>query len=64
VRARRRHLERDGLAIEELAAELRRRDERDAINTHRAEDAVEVDTTELSLDEVVDRIARLVEAAR
>ena len=64
VRARRRHLERDGLAIEELAEELRRRDERDAINTHRAEDAVEVDTTELSLDEVVDRIARLVEAAR
>ena len=64
VRARRRHLERDGLAIEELAAELRRRDERDAINTHRAEDAVEVDTTELSLDEVIDRIARLVEAAR
>jgi cytidylate kinase len=64
VRARRRHLERGGLAIEELAEELRRRDERDAINTHRAEDAVEVDTTELSLDEVVDRIARLVEAAR
>ena len=64
VRARRRHLERDGLAIEELAEELRRRDERDAINTHRAEDAVEVDTTELSLDEVVDRIARLDEAAR
>jgi len=64
VRARRRHLERDGLEIGELAEELRRRDERDAINTHRAEDAVEVDTTELSLDEVVDRIARLVEAAR
>ena len=64
VRARRRHLERDGLAIEELAEELRRRDERDAINTHRAEDAVEVDTTELSLDEVIDRIAGLVEAAR
>ena len=64
VRARRRHLERDGLAIEELAEELRRRDERDAINTHRAEDAVEVDTTELSLDQVIDRIAGLVEAAR
>ena len=64
VRARRRHLERDGLAIEELAEELRRRDERDAINTHRAEDAFEVDTTELSLDEVIDRISGLVEAAR
>jgi cytidylate kinase len=64
VRARRRHLERDGLGIDELAEELRRRDERDAINTHRAPDAVEVDTTELPLDQVIERIARLVEAAR
>ena len=64
VRARRRHLERDGLGIDELAEELRRRDERDAVNTHRAVDAVEVDTTTLRLDEVIDRIAGLVEAAR
>ena len=64
VRARRRHLERDGLEIEELAEELRRRDERDAVNTHRAEDAVEVDTTDLSLDEVIDLIAGLVQEAR
>jgi cytidylate kinase len=64
VRARRRHLERDGLEIGELAEELRRRDERDAINTHRAVDAVEVDTTTLSLDEVIDRIAGLVAVAR
>ena len=64
VRARRRHLERDGLEIGELADVLRRRDERDAVNTHRAPDAVEVDTTELSLDQVIDRIAGLVEAAR
>jgi cytidylate kinase len=64
VRARRRHLERDGLEIEELAEELRRRDERDAVNTHRAGDAVEVDTTDLSLDEVIDLIARLVREAR
>jgi cytidylate kinase len=64
VRARRRHLERDGLEIGELAEELRRRDERDAINTHRAPDAIEVDTTELGLEQVIDRIAELVEAAR
>ena len=64
VRARRRHLERDGLEIGELAEELRRRDERDAINTHRAPDAVEVDTTGLSLEQVIDRIAGLVEGAR
>lgn len=64
VRARRRHAERNGLAMEELAEELRRRDERDAANTHRAPDAVEVDTTELGLAEVVDRIASLVAEAR
>src|SRR6187397_193082 len=54
VRVRRRHAEREGLG----------RDERDAINTHKAEDAVEVDTTELTLDEVVDRVASLVAGAR
>lgn len=64
VRARRRHLERDGLEIGELADELRRRDERDAVNTHRAPDAVEVDTTELDLEQVIERIAALVGAAR
>jgi cytidylate kinase len=64
VRARRRHAERNGLEMAELAEELRRRDERDAINTHRAADAIEVDTTALSLDDVVDRIASLVEVAR
>jgi CMP/dCMP kinase len=64
VRARRRHAEREGLGVEELAEELRRRDERDAVNTHQAADAVEVDTTELTLDEVVDRVAALVAGAR
>ena len=64
VRVTRRHAEREGLAVDELAEELRRRDERDAINTHQAPDAVEVDTTELTLDEVVDRVAALVVAAR
>ncbi len=64
VRAERRHAERDGIDREELAAELRRRDERDAANTHRAADAVEIDTTSLTLDEVLDRIVALVEARR
>jgi cytidylate kinase len=49
--------------MEELAEELRRRDERDAANTHRAPDAVEVDTTELSLEDVVEQIVGLVEEA-
>lgn len=64
VRAKRRHAEREGVDAESLATALRDRDERDAVNTHRAPDAVEIDTTELALDEVVDRIARLVEARR
>jgi cytidylate kinase len=64
VRAERRHAEREGVGREELASELRRRDERDAANTHRADDAVEIDTTGLSVGEVVDRIVRLVEERR
>ena len=64
VRVTRRHAEREGLGVDELAEELRRRDARDAINTHQAPDAIEVDTTELTLDEVVDRVAALVAAAR
>ncbi len=64
VRAQRRHAERDGIAAAALADELRRRDERDAANTHRAPDAVEVDTTELTLDQVVDLIGDLVAERR
>jgi cytidylate kinase len=64
VRARRRHAERDGIEAEVLAEELRRRDERDAANTHRAPDAVDVDTTDLTLDEVVDRIVELATVRR
>ncbi len=61
VRAGRRHAEREGSDAGELADAMRRRDERDAANTYRAPDAVEIDTTELTLDEVVDRIEALVE---
>lgn len=60
VRARRRHVERGSGAAEETAEHMRRRDERDAVNTHRAPDAVVLDTTELTLGQVVDRIEALV----
>jgi len=60
VRAARRHAERQGIAADELAEEMQRRDERDRINTHRADDAVEVDTTHLELEQVVDLIEGLV----
>ena len=59
VRAARRHAERDGMEVEVLADEMRRRDERDAANTHRAGDAIELDTTFLDLEQVIDRIEAL-----
>jgi cytidylate kinase len=64
VRAERRHAEREGIDRAELAAELRRRDERDAVNTHRAADAIEVDTTSLTLEQVIERIVAVVEERR
>ena len=64
-RARRREADRPGVEAERLAADLRHRDERDAINTRPADDAVQLDTTELTIDEVVKRISQLVaEASR
>jgi cytidylate kinase len=63
-RARRRLADREGIDADALAADLRRRDERDAVNTQPAPDAVLLDTTQLSVDEVVSRIAELVERAR
>ena len=63
-RARRRTAERPGVAADTLAADLRSRDERDAINTLPADDAVLLDTTQLSVAEVVERIAELVESRR
>ncbi len=64
VRAQRRTADRPGVSAGALAADLKARDERDAINTKPAEDAVLLDTTDLTVDEVVDRIADLVGAKR
>jgi cytidylate kinase len=61
-RARRRRAERPEIGAEALATDLRLRDERDAAQMQSASDAETIDTTELNVDEVVDRIERLVEA--
>jgi cytidylate kinase len=61
-RARRRRAERPEVGAEALATDLRLRDERDAAQMQSAPDAETIDTTELNVDEVVDRIERLVEA--
>lgn len=63
-RARRRTADRPGVGVETLAADLQQRDERDAVNTQPADDAVRLDTTDLTIEEVVDRIAELVTEAR
>lgn len=63
-RARRRSAERPGVGSETLATDLRRRDEQDAPNTLPADDAVILDTTGLTVEEVVESIAELVEARR
>ncbi|HZO35971.1 MAG TPA: d(CMP) kinase [Solirubrobacteraceae bacterium] len=62
-RARRRAAE-AGLPVDEVLAQQRARDARDSEREHsplrRATDAVEVDTTGLSVEQVVDRISALV----
>jgi len=59
-RARRRTADRPEIGEEALATGLRLRDERDAAQMQPAPDAQEIDTTELSVEEVVDRIEQLV----
>jgi cytidylate kinase len=61
-RARRRVAERPGLAADALATDLRLRDERDAAQMRAAPDAEQIDTTSLSIDDVVARIEKLVRA--
>jgi cytidylate kinase len=61
-RARRRVAERPEIGAEALATDLRLRDERDAINMQPAEDAEMIDTTDLTVDEVVTHIEQLIQA--
>ena len=62
VRAKRRQLERPDIGGDALATDLRLRDESDAARMQPAEDATRIDTTELDVEDVVDRIERLVRA--
>jgi cytidylate kinase len=59
-RARRRVADRPEIGEEALATDLRLRDERDAAQMTAAPDSQEIDTTELSVGEVVDLIEQLV----
>jgi cytidylate kinase len=60
IRASRRAAERPGIGPDALATDLRHRDESDAVQMQPARDATEIDTTELTVDEVVAQIEELV----
>jgi CMP/dCMP kinase len=62
TRAERRQLERPDIGGDALATDLRLRDESDAARMQPAEDAELIDTTELDVEDVVDRVERLVRA--
>ena len=59
-RAKRRVAERPGIGADALATDLRLRDESDAARMQPAADAIEIDTTSLEVEDVVDRIEALV----
>jgi CMP/dCMP kinase len=60
VRASRRLAERPEIGADALATDLRLRDQSDAARMQPAEDAVQIDTTDLDVEDVVGRIERLV----
>jgi cytidylate kinase len=64
VRARRRQAERPGIGTDALATDLRERDESDAERMRPADDAVQIDTTNLEVEDVVARIEEMVRAVR
>jgi cytidylate kinase len=62
VRASRRQHERPEIGADALATDLRLRDESDAARMRPAEDAIQIDTTELDVEDVVSQIEELVRA--
>jgi CMP/dCMP kinase len=62
-RTRRRLAERPGLGPDALATDLRLRDQSDAPQMEPADDAVEINTTHLTVEEVVERIEEMVRTA-
>jgi CMP/dCMP kinase len=62
IRAGRRLAERPEIGADALATDLRLRDESDAARMRPAEDAIQIDTTELDVEDVVAEIEELVRA--
>ena len=61
VRARRRQVERPDIGGDALATDLRLRDQSDAARMQPADDADQIDTTDLQVEDVVTRIEELVQ---
>ena len=64
VREERRQAERPDIGADALATDLRARDDSDRARMQPAEDALEIDTSDLDVDDVVDRIEAIVRRAR
>ncbi|HEY6835937.1 MAG TPA: (d)CMP kinase [Gaiellaceae bacterium] len=62
IRAKRRMAERPEIGADALATDLRLRDQSDAARMRPADDAVQIDTTDLDVEDVVDQIEELVRA--
>jgi cytidylate kinase len=62
IREQRRLAERPDIGADALATDLRARDESDAVRMQPAKDALEIDTSDLDVADVVDRIEALVRA--
>jgi cytidylate kinase len=61
-RAKRRMAERPGIGADALATDLRARDEKDAVRMQPADDATEIDTTNLEVEQVEEQIEQMVRA--
>ena len=59
-RAKRRMAERPGIGADALTTDLRARDEKDAVRMQPAQDAQEIDTTNLRVEDVVEQIETMV----
>ena len=62
IREQRRLAERPDIGADALATDLRARDESDMVRMQPAEDALEIDTSDLDVADVVDQIEKLVRA--
>ena len=62
IRAKRRLAERPEIGADALATDLRIRDQSDAARMQPAEDAIQIDTTDLDVEDVVGQIEELVRA--